>query len=229
MTHTIKSALAAGLALAALATASHASAQVNGTIATINAPEVVLKSAALQAAYTQIDTTYAAQRATLQQRTQQRQTLLEQLDTNGDRQLDEAEQQAAQTAPQAAQIQQLEQEVQQISGQIDRARVYAIEQILRQYVPALQQVVQTDNIQMVVGNEAVVFAQPAASISDKVVAAINARAPTVGITPPEGWQPARQSVAIFQELQQALIASQVQRAQQGAAAAPQTPPQPTGR
>ncbi|MGB3738854.1 MAG: OmpH family outer membrane protein [Pontixanthobacter sp.] len=227
MTHTIKSALAAGLALAAIATAPAATAQVNGSVATINAPEVVIKSAAFQAAYTQIDATYAAQRTTLQQRTQQRQTLLEQLDTNGDKQLDEAEQLAAQNAPQAAQIQQLEQEVQQIGGQIDRARVYAIEQVLRQYVPALQQVVQNDNIQLVVGNEAIVFAQPAASISDKVVAAINTRAPTVGITPPEGWQPARQSVAIFQEVQQALIAGQIQRAQQGAAAA--QPPQPTGR
>ncbi len=227
MTNFLKAALAAGLSLTAIAMAPAASAQVSGAIATVNAPEVVLRSAAFQAAYQQIDTTYAAQRTTLQQRTQQRQALLEQLDTNRDGQLDEAEQVAAQTAPQAAQIQQLEQELQQIGNQIDRARVYAVEQVLLQYVPSLQEVVQNDNIQMVVGAESIIFAQPAASIGNKVLAALNTRAPTVGITPPEGWQPARQSVAVFQEVQQALIARQIQRAQQNAAANP--PQQPTGR
>ena len=229
MKNLLKPVLAAGLAVAAISTAPAVSAQVNGSIATVNAPEVVLRSAAFQAAYQQIDATFAAQRTTIQQRSQQRQALLEQLDTNNDGQFDDAEQQAAQSAPQLAQIQQLEQEIQQNSSLIERARVYAIEQILLQYVPSLQQVVQANNIQLVVANEAVVFAQPAASISDQVIAAINARAATVGITPPANWQPSRQSVAIFQEVQQALIALQVQRQQQQGTATPPATQQPTGR
>ncbi len=231
MKNLLKPALSAGLAIAAISTAPAVSAQVTGSIATVSAPEVVIKSAAFQAAYQQIDATYATQRTTIQQRTQQRQALLEQLDTNGDKQFDEAEQLAAQSAPQFAQIQALEQEMQQLTSQIERARVYAIEQVLLQYGPSLQSVVQNGKIQMVVGEESVVFAQPNASISDKVVAALNTRAPTVNTTPPANWQPARQSVGIFQEVQQALVSLQIQRAQQAAAAGTPAPatPQPSGR
>lgn len=233
MTNLFKPALAAGLAIAAIASAPVATGQINGTIATINAPEVVLRSTAFQAAYQQIDTAYAAQRTTIQQRTTQRQSLLQQLDTNSDGQFDDAEQAAAQNAPQVAQIQQLEQELQQLGSPIERARVYAIEQILLQYLPALEQVVQTDNIQIVLGNESIVFAQPAANISNKVIAALNTRAPAVGTTPPANWQPARQSVGIFQEITQLLLILQAQRAQQATGATPPAPApvpqQPTGR
>ncbi|MGB7409190.1 MAG: OmpH family outer membrane protein [Pontixanthobacter sp.] len=229
MTTLLKPALAAGLAIAAIATAPAVQAQVSGPIATVNAPEVVIKSAAFRNAYQQIDATYAAQRTTIQERSQQRQALLTQLDTNGDGRLDEAEQQAAQTAPQRTQIEQLEQEIQQISGEIDLVRVFAVEQILRQYVTALQQVVQSNNIQMVLANDSIVFAQPAANISDKIVADLNTRLPTVQTTPPANYQPARQSVAIFQEVSQLLLAAQAQAQAQRAQPAAPAAQQPTGR
>ena len=85
---------AASLSTAALV-AVPAAAQVQGNIATVNAPAVVINSNAFTTAYQQIATTYKPQIDAIQARQQESQTLLQQLDTNKDNQLDEAEQQAA--------------------------------------------------------------------------------------------------------------------------------------
>jgi len=225
----VKTLSAAALATAIIAAPS-ANAQVTGNIATVSGTEVILKTTALQAAYQQIGTTYATQRTTANERTQARQALLVQLDTNNDGQLDEAEQAAAQNTPQIQQIQALEQEINGLRGQIELARIYAIEQLLRQYGPALQQVVQQKQIQMVFPLEGITFAQPAANIGDQVVAVLNGLVPTVGIVPPANWQPSRQSVAMYQEIQQALTIAQAQ-AQAQAAQPPAAPaqPAPSGR
>lgn len=224
-----KSVAAISLAAAAVS-ASPVTAQVTGKIAVLNPAEVVLKASAFQTAYQQISTTYSVQRTTIQERDGQIQTLLGQLDTNSDGQLDEAEQTAAQGTTQATQIEQLEAEVVAIQNQINRARVYSIEQILIQYGTAVQQVVDQENIQLVLAPDAVRFAKPEANIGDKVVTSLNVLAPTVGITPPQNWQPAQQSVALFQQVQQVLMSAQAQ-AQAQAAAAAGTPaqPAPTGR
>lgn len=227
MKNLLKPVLAAGLAAAALSTVP-ASAQVSGNIAVVNAPEVVLRSSALQAAYQQIDTTYATQRTTIQQRGQQRQTLLGQIDTNGDKQVDDAELQAAQGTPALQQIEQLENEIAQNSGQIERARVYAIEQILLQYANVLQTTIQQNSIQLILTPDTVIYAQPAADISEKVLTALNTAAPSVAIAAPADWQPSRQSVAMYQQVQQALMAVQAQRAAQ-AQQQQATQPAPTGR
>ena len=227
MKNLLKPVLAAGLAAAALSTVP-ASAQVSGNIAVVNAPEVVLRSSALQAAYQQIDTTYATQRTTIQQRGQQRQTLLGQIDTNGDKQVDDAELQAAQGTPALQQIEQLENEIAQNSGQIERARVYAIEQILLQYANVLQTTIQQNSIQLILTPDTVIYAQPAADISEKVLAALNTAAPSVAIAAPADWQPSRQSVAMYQQVQQALMAVQAQRAAQ-AQQQQAAQPAPTGR
>lgn len=225
----LKPILAAGIALAAVSTAP-ASAQVSGNIAVVNAPEVVLRATALQASYQQIDVAYASQRTLIQQKTQQRNDLIKQLDTNNDGQFSEAEEAAAATAPQVPQIQALETEIGQLQNQVESARVYAIEQILLQYVNVLQTVVQQNKIQLVLAPDTVVFAQPAAEITDKVVTALNTAAPSVGTTPPADWQPSRQAVAMYQQVQQAVMAAQAQRAQQQAAQQPAQPqPAPTGR
>ena len=228
MKNILKPVLAAGLAAAALSTVP-ASAQVSGNIAVVNAPEVVLRSSALQAAYQQIDTTYATQRTTIQQRGQQRQTLLGQIDTNGDKQVDDAELQAAQGTPALQQIEQLENEIAQNSGQIERARVYAIEQILLQYANVLQTTIQQNSIQLILTPDTVIYAQPAADISEKVLTALNTAAPSVGIAAPADWQPSRQSVAMYQQVQQALMAVQAQRAAQAQQQQQASQPAPTGR
>lgn len=215
---------AASIASAALV-AGPAAAQVSGNIAVVNPPATIAASSALNTAYQQIGTTYSSQITQIQQKQQQAQTLLQQLDSNNDGNLDQTEQQAAQNAPQAQQIQTLEREIAQLSNQIDSARVYAIEQILQQYGAALQTVTTADNIQVVLSPDGVSWSAPAANINQKVVAALNARVPSVQITPPQDWQPSQQAVGVYQQVQQILMVA----ASRQQAASQQQPAQPTGR
>ena len=221
---------AASLSTAAVVAAPLA-AQVQGNIATVNVPGVVINTTAFATAYQQIATTYKPQLDTIEARQQESQTLLQQLDTNNDNQLDEAEQQAAQNTPQAQRLQAIDQEVAQLSNQVESARVYAIQQILAQYGASLEQVVQQQQIQLVLSPEAVAYALPAANISQQVTAALNTRVPSVGIVPPQGWQPSRNAVAVYQQIQQVLATAQAIQAQQQAAQAQQqgTTQAPTGR
>lgn len=223
-----KTLAAAGLATAAIA-AVPAAAQVEGKMATVNAPLAIINTTAFQTAYEQISTTYKPQIDTIQARGQERQTLLQQLDTNGDKQLDEAEQTAAQGTQQATRIAAIEQEVGQLSGQVDMARVFAVEQILAQYGATVQQVAQQLQIQMIVAPEAVIYAPPAASITQQVSTALNARIPSVQIVPPQGYQPSRNAVASYQQIQQALLTAQAIQAQQQAQQQQQGAQAPAGR
>lgn len=223
----------ASIAIAAVA-ATPAAAQVQGKIATVDIPAVVISTNAFGTAYQQVGTTYKAQIDTIQARQQESQTLLKQLDTNSDNQLDEAEQEAAQNTPQAKRLQAIEQEVGQLSNQVEAARVYAVEQILAQYGPALQQVVQQQQLQLVLTPEAVIYAPPQASITQQVSTALNTLVPSVAIVPPQGWQPNRNAVGLYQQIQQRLVAAQAMQAQQQAAQqrAGQQPPAtqaPSGR
>ncbi|WPZ05051.1 OmpH family outer membrane protein [Blastomonas marina] len=216
-------ALTAALALTAgAAAATPAAAQVQGSIAIVNAPAAVAQTQAFQSAYQQIAATYQTQRTTIQERQQQQNTLLQQLDTNSDGNLDENEQRAAQGTPQAQQYAQLDQEIAGLQNQIDRARVYAVEQILRQYSTTVQQIVTQDGVAVLLSPDSVLYAQQGADITPKVVTAINTALPSVQTAIPADWQPSRQAVAVFQQVQQLLMAAAQQAAQQ------QQPPQTTG-
>lgn len=218
--------LASASLAAAVSAAAPASAQVQGNIAVVNTPLAIAQTNALRTAFQQVGTTYQTQITTIQQRQQQIETLLTQLDTNNDGGLDEAEQAAAQATPQWQQIQQIEREVGQLTNQIDMARAYALEQILRQYSPTLQQVVTQNQVQMVVAPDSVIYAQPAADMTGKVVAALNTAVPSVQTTPPAGWQPSRQTVSVYQQVQQIFAIAQQQAQQQQAQ---QPTQQPNGR
>ena len=211
----------------AAAIATPAAAQISGNIGIVNAPATIAASDALRSAFQQIGTTYSAQITQIQEKQQQVQTLLRQLDTNGDGSLDQAEQQAAQSAPQAQQLQTLEREIAQLSNQVESARVYAIQQILQQYSASLQTVASQNSVQMILAPDAVIYTDPA-NMNDKVVAVLNQRVPSVQITPPEGWQPAQQAVGIYQEVQQILMIASA-RQQQAAQQQQQQTAQPTGR
>ncbi len=223
-----KSLAIAGLTLSA-AVAVPATAQVQGNVATVDTARVVIGTTAFQTAYQQISTTYQSQIDTRRARNQERQTLLQQLDTNNDNQLDEAEQAAAANATQTTRIQAIDQEIQTLTAQIDGARVYAVEQILMQYSASLQEVVQAQSIQMIVSPDAIIYAPPQADISQQVTTALNAKVPSVTIVPAQGWQPNRNSVAVFQQIQQVLLQAQAiqqaqaaqQQQQQPAAQAPE--------
>lgn len=223
--------LAAASISTAVVAAAPAIAQVQGNIATVNLPAAVINTNAFSTAYQQIAVTYKPQIDTMQARQQESQTLLQQIDTNGDSNVDDAELQAAQSTPGFQRLQAIEQEMAQLNDQVESARVYAIEQILAQYRPALEQVVQQDQIQLVLSPESVAYSAPAANITPKVVEALNTRIPSAAIVPPQGWRPSRNALAVYQQIQQALAAVQAIQAQQQAAQAQQQPASeaPTGR
>ena len=211
-------ALSAGMAVPA-------AAQVNG-IGVTDPAIAIAGSQALQTGYQQIGTTFQAQRTQLEQLQQQRDTLVRQFDSNGDGQLSDTEQQAAQAnATAVQQLQTLDQTINQTQAPIQLARVYVIEQIALQYGPALQQVVAANNVSLILTPGSVVFAADAVDVTDEIVARLNALVPTVTTTVPAGWQPQRQSVQLYQEVQQMLVAAAQQQQAQQAAPAPATPVQ----
>ena len=74
------------------------------------------------------------------------------------------------------------------------------------------------------------FAAQGTDITGQVTTALNTRVPSVGIVPPAEWRPARESASIFQEIQQTLLAAQLQQARQNAAQQQQSTTQaPVGR
>ena len=214
----MKTLLCAGAAIALSAVlAAPATAQVNG-IGVSDPALVVASSQALQTSYGQIATTFAAERTQLEQTQTQRDSLARPFDTDGDGQLDDTERAALQAnATVLQQIQTLEQSIAQTQQPITAARVYAIEQIAQQLGTAVQQVVAANNVQMIVAPSTVVWMADAADLTDEIAAALNALVPAVSTTPPQGWQPQRSSVDLYQQVQQILVAAAVQQAQQQAA------------
>ncbi len=214
----------AGVALCALA-ALPAQAQVDGRIATVDIPRTVIGTTAFQSAYEQVNTTYAQQNELRRTKAQERQTLLQTFDTNGDKQVDDAELAAKQNSPDFTKLQALEQEIQGLSNQIDAARIYAVEQIIVQYAAALQEVTTQQQIKMVFDPGSLLFAVPEADITQQVTTVLNTKVPSVGIVPPSGWQPSREGVQLYQDIQQRLLTAQMiqQRQQQQQQGNPQAP------
>jgi Skp family chaperone for outer membrane proteins len=217
------------LATAALAlsvfVAVPAAAQVSGI--GIADPAIALASSqARQAADAQIATTFQAQRTQLEQLQQQRATALRQFDTDGDGQLNAAEQTAAQSNTAAVQqIQTLEETISQTQGPITQARMYALEQVLQQFNTAMQQVVQQKSLQLILSPETAIYASDAVDVTDEIITALNALVPSVSTAVPAGWQPQRQTAQLFQDVQQLLLqAAVVQQQQQQAAGAAQQQP-----
>lgn len=218
----------AALAGAAIAVAAPAAAQVQGRIATADVSRAIISTTALQTAYNQIGTTYAAQLQSRQTKQQELSTLLQPFDQNGNNQLDEAELPAVQSSSNFAKIQTLESEIAALNAQVTNARVFAVEQILAQYPTVLQEFAAAQQIQVVFQPDAVQFAVEGADITGQLTAALNTKLPSVGVVPPEGYRPSRQGAQIFQEIQQTLLTAQMIQQQQ-AAQQQQQAAQPQGR
>lgn len=217
----------AGLALSALV-ALPVHAQVEGRMATVDISGTIIGTTAFQNAYSEVNRTYTQQNDLRRSKAQERQTLLATFDTNGNKQVDDAELAAKQGSVDMTKLNTLEQEIQALTNQIDGARVYAIEQILVQYGPALQEVTTRDQIKLVIEPGSLLFALPEADITQKVVTALNTKVAAVGVVPPSGWQPSREGAQIYQEIQQRLLAAQIQQQQQQQAQ-PAATPAPVGR
>ena len=220
---TFKTTLLAAAAAAGTLFAMPAAAQVSG-IAVADSPVVIVtRATALSSGYRQIEQTYAAQIGQLRTLNQQLTTLQTQLDSNNDGQLTEAEVNANPGV--VSQIQAAEQQVRQAQQPIALAQLYVVEQLLNEYANARTQVVQNKGIQLLLSNDAVDFAQPQANVTEDMVAALNARVPSVNAAPPAGYQPRQQTVQLHAAVQQLLgIAAQnaaARQQQQAPAAQPQ--------
>lgn len=214
-----KPALAAGLAIAAIS--APASAQING-IATSDIGLAVAGSQALQSGFQQINTTYQAQITQADTLNQQRLQLMQQLDTNGDGAIDEAEQAAlTETNPTVQQIGALEQQIAEIQAPAQIARLYVVNQVGQQYRPAVEQVMAAQSISVMLAPESVDFAADGINVTPNVITALNTLLPQVSITPPQGWQPNQATVQLMQQVQQvfSLYAAQQQAAAAQAPAA----------
>lgn len=238
---TKKRILAALLAApAALVVAAPAHAQVNG-IATASPVRVIDASKAFTAAQQQIQTTYKTAFDQINARRQAAQKeaepLLAQLDTNKDKKVDDAELKAAQAAKnpvldKIAAIQNAANtDVQKLSNPAARAELFAIESILRQYEPAQLRVVTARKISVVLSPEVFMYAPDSADISDAITAELDKSVPTVSIQAPADWQPARETLAMQQQLAQIeqirAYQAAAQQQQRGAGAAP-APAAPAG-
>lgn len=214
----------AGLALVALA-ALPAHAQVEGRMATVDVSRTIIGTTAFQTAYEQVNQTYSQQNELRRAKAQERQTLLQTFDTNGDKQVDDAELAAKQNSADFTKLQTLEQEIQTLNNQIDGARIYAVEQIIVQYAAALQEVATRQQVKMIIDPGSLLFAEPGADITEQVSTALNTKVPSVGIVPPSDWQPSREGVQLYQEIQQRLMTAQLiqQRQQQQQQGNPQAP------
>lgn len=223
----IKPALVAAL-VPAVAIAAPAAAQVNGMAVTEPAVAVA-SSQALQTAFQQIGTTYAAQITQLETLGTQRTQLLQTLDTNGDGQLDEAEQAGlSETNPTVQQVNAIDAQIEAAQAPIQTARLYVVSQIGQQYAAAVQQVISERSIQVMLSPEAVVFAADGMDVTPLVVTALNARVPTATTTAPEGWQPNQAIVNLYQQVQQVFAIARQQQAA-GANGAPAAAPATEGR
>ncbi|KPP96212.1 OmpH family outer membrane protein [Erythrobacter sp. HL-111] len=224
----------AGLALGALP-ATPVAAQVEGTIATADRARAMIGSQALQSGFQQIETTYSAQLEQLRAKQQQRQSILKQFDTDGDNEIDDNEYAAVESSPEFQTLQTLDQELAGLSNEIELARVFVVEQIAQQYIPALREVAERDQVKVVLNPGALALPSAEADITQDVVTSLNAKVPSVGVVPPEGYQPSRQGVQLTQEIEQTLqvisLLRQQQAAQQGQQPQQQTenPPVPQGR
>lgn len=223
-----KTLAATALAGAAIAT-TPAAAQVSG-IATSSPEAVIVRSQARINAYQQIEQQYAAQIGQVRTLRQEVNTLQQSLDTNNDGQLTQVEAQANQGA--VMQIQQKEQQIAQISQPIVLAQTYAIEQLIRDYQNAQQQVIQQKNVQIMLTPDSIQWAPDAVNVTDDIVAALDTRIPSVQIAPPAGWRPQQESYATQQAVSQILLGlAQQQAAQSSAQQQQQQQPaaQPSGR
>ena len=220
----MKTALLAAAAVALSAVAASPAAAQATSIGIADPALAIASSTPLQNAYQQIATTYEAQRGQLAQLQQQREGLIRQFDTDGDGQLNEAEQTAAAANTSVRQqIEALDQNIGTIQNPIAAAQIYALEQLLQQFNPAVEQVVAARGVQMILTPGVAVYAGQGTDLTGAIRDAVNQLAPAVATTPPAGWQPQRQTVELYQEVMQILQIAAIQQQAAGGAAQPQQP------
>ncbi len=215
--------------LSATAIAVPATAQVAG-IATAETSVAIARTKALGTAYQQIGTQYAGVVQQMQTKRQEINNINAQLDTNKDKELTQAELDAAIKAknPLLTQLDEKQKEINTLQEPIILAQLYAVEQIAVKYEAAQQAVITAKKINVILAPDAFVWAPEAVDVTPAITAELDKAIPAAVITPPAGWRPSRQIGALYQQIQQLFNnAAQMQAAQAAAAqpraAAPATP------
>ena len=225
-----KSALAAGLAIASLASpavaaskdapAATAAQQVAG-IAIVNAPLVIANSNAYKTAQQQRGVSYKAyydQANTRQQAiAAQLKPLYEKIEA--DSKAANAAQNQAALQQQYQTIQQIEangkRELQQILAPVQLSQAYVEEQITDQMATAVQNAAAKNNVTLVIGPDNVLYAAAPYNLNQATLDELNALIPTAQLVPPQGWLP--------RELREQQEAQEQAAAAQNAPSAPAAP------
>ncbi|HSI18170.1 MAG TPA: OmpH family outer membrane protein [Sphingomonas sp.] len=214
--------LAALAAPTAMVAAAPAHAQING-IATADPIAAMYRSKAWTTASQQIRQTYAAQFTALQAKGAERdkllnQTVLAQLDKNGDKQVDDTE--LASNPALKAQLDKIDEEMNQLMLPIILAQGFAIDRILERYAEAQRNVVTAKKIGIMVSPQAIIFATDAADVTAAITAELDRLVPTVSIQPVPNRRPSEEAMSL---LQQFLRIDQILAQRQAAAPAAAAP------
>lgn len=215
----LKPALAAGIAVAALASPAAvvpAAAQQVAGIGIVNPQAVIVNSNAFRTAQQQRPVTYKAQIDQANARREaiaaQLQPLYQRLQT--DSQAPNAAQNQAALQQQYAQIQQIEQagqqELSQILAPVQLSQAYVEEQITDQLATAIQTAATKKNVTLVIGPDSVLYATAPYNINQDVLNELNALLPAAQLVPPQGWLP--REMREQQEAQAQAAAAQQQPA-----------------
>ncbi len=212
--------------LSAAALVAPANAQVAG-IATADTAVAIARSKALGTAYQQIGTQYASFAQQMQQKRKEINDINVQLDTNKDKELTQAELDAAIKAknPLLTQIDAKQKEINSLQDPIIKAQLYAVEQIALKYEAAQQAVIAAKKINVILAPDAFVWAPDAVDVTNAITTELDRTVPSVAITPPADWRSSRQVAALYQQIQQLFNNAAQMQAAQAAAAQPQ-PGQP---
>jgi Skp family chaperone for outer membrane proteins len=207
--------------LSATAIAVPATAQVSG-IATAETSVAIARTKALGTAYQQIGTQYAAVVQQMQTKRQEINSINVQLDTNKDKELTQAELDAAIKAknPLLTQLDAKQKEINTLQDPIILAQLYAVEQVAVKYEAAQQAVVAAKKISVILAPDAFVWAPEAVDVTSAITAELDKAIPAASITPPAGYRPSRQIGALYQQIQQLFNNAAQMQAAQAAAAQP---------
>ena len=207
--------------LSATAIAVPATAQVAG-IATAETSVAIARTKALGTAYQQIGTQYAAVVQQMQTKRQEINNINVQLDTNKDKELTQAELDAAVKAknPLLTQLDEKQKEINTLQEPIILAQLYAVEQVAVKYEAAQQAVVAAKKISVILAPDAFVWAPEAVDVTSAITAELDKAIPAASITPPAGYRPSRQIGALYQQIQQLFNNAAQMQAAQAAAAQP---------
>lgn len=219
----IRDTVVAAAFLSAAAIAMPANAQVAG-IATADTAVAIARSKALGTAYQQIGTQYAANAQQMQTKRTEINNINIQLDTDKNKELTQAELDAAIKAknPLLTQLDTKQKEINQLQEPIIKAQLYSVEQIALKYEAAQQAVITAKKINVILAPDAFVWAPDSVDVTAAITAELDKAVPSVGITAPADWRPSRQVAALYQTIQQMFEnAARAQAAQAAAAQAPQ--------